>query len=49
MTASQVRYDRDGDIVVITIDRPERQTAVDAPMARELDRCFTRFEDEDGA
>ena len=49
MTASQVRYERDSDIVVITIDRPKRRNAVDAPTAQELDRCFIRFEDDEGA
>lgn len=47
MTAEQVRYETDGDVVVITINRPQRRNAVDTPTARELDRCLTRF-DNDG-
>ena len=49
MTARQVIYERDDDMVVITIDRPERRNAVNAATARELDGCFTRFENDHGA
>lgn len=48
MTRRQVDYRTDGEIVVITINRPQRRNAVDAPTARELDRCFTRFDDDEG-
>ena len=39
-----VQYDVDGEIVVITIDRPERKNAVDLDTARELDRRFVEFD-----
>ncbi|MGK7297330.1 MAG: crotonase/enoyl-CoA hydratase family protein [Candidatus Wenzhouxiangella sp. M2_3B_020] len=39
-----VQYEVDGEIVVITIDRPERKNAVDAAAARELDARFVEFD-----
>jgi enoyl-CoA hydratase len=43
-----IRYQTDGAVVVITIDRPEVRNAVDGPHAAELADAFRRFEaDED--
>ena len=42
-----VRYETDGEIVVITIDRPERKNAVDLETARRLDRRFVEFDRDD--
>ena len=39
-----VRYDVDGPIVVITLDRPEVANAIDRPTAEELAAAFRRFE-----
>jgi len=39
-----VRYDVDGPIVVITIDRPEVANAIDRPTADELAAAFRRFD-----
>jgi enoyl-CoA hydratase len=43
-----VRYDVDGPVVVVTIDRPEVRNAVDGPTAAELADAFRRF-DADGS
>jgi len=40
----RVRYEEEGERVVITIDRPERRNAVDAETAAELAAAFRRFE-----
>ena len=37
-----------GDVLVVTIDRPERRNAVDGPTAAALAEAFRRF-DADGA
>jgi enoyl-CoA hydratase len=42
-----VRYDVDGPIVVITLDRPEVANAIDRPTADELAAAFRRFEADD--
>jgi enoyl-CoA hydratase/carnithine racemase len=42
-----VRYQADGPVVVVTIDRPEVRNAVDSATAAELVRCFERFEADD--
>ena len=42
-----VGFNKDGDIAVITINRPRRRNAVDAETARALDRCFVRFEHDE--
>jgi enoyl-CoA hydratase len=44
-----IRYERQGDIAVITIDRPEVRNAVDVPTARELATAFRRFESDHSA
>jgi enoyl-CoA hydratase len=43
-----VRFDIDGAVCVITIDRPEVRNAVDGPTAAALADAFRRFE-TDGA
>lgn len=37
-----------GDVLVVTIDRPERRNAVDGPTASELARIFRDFDADDG-
>jgi enoyl-CoA hydratase len=44
-----VRYEMDGPVAVVTIDRPEVRNAVDRPTARALAEAFRRFEQDDGA
>ena len=41
-----VRYEVDGAVVVITIDRPDVANAIDRPTAEALADCFRRFEDD---
>ncbi|MEO6569957.1 MAG: crotonase/enoyl-CoA hydratase family protein [Ilumatobacteraceae bacterium] len=43
-----VRYETDGAVCVITIDRPEVRNAVDRPTADLLADSFRRFEADDG-
>jgi enoyl-CoA hydratase len=42
-----VRYDCDGPIAVVTIDRPEVRNAVDGPTAAALADAFRRFDADD--
>lgn len=42
-----IRFESEGPVAVITIDRPERRNAVDRPTARQLAEAFRRF-DADG-
>ncbi len=42
-----VRYEVDGRVAVITIDRPEARNAVDRPTAEALVEACTRFEADD--
>jgi len=42
-----VRYEADGPIVVITLDRPEVANAIDRPTAEALADAFRRFEADD--
>jgi enoyl-CoA hydratase len=44
-----VRYDLDGPVAVVTIDRPEVANAIDRPTADALADAFRRFEEEDAA
>jgi enoyl-CoA hydratase len=44
-----VRYERDGPVAIVTIDRPERRNAVDPPAAALLFAAFERFAAEDDA
>jgi enoyl-CoA hydratase len=41
---SNVRYETDGPIAIVTIDRPEVRNAVDGPTAAELADAFRRFD-----
>jgi enoyl-CoA hydratase len=43
---SPVRYETDGPIAIVTIDRPEVRNAVDRPTAAELAAAFRRFEED---
>jgi enoyl-CoA hydratase len=43
-----VRYEVEGDVVTVTIDRPEVRNAVDAATAQGLAECFQRFADDGG-
>ena len=43
-----VRYEPDGPVVVVTIDRPDVRNAIDPDTARRLVDCFERFADDDG-
>jgi enoyl-CoA hydratase len=49
MDYEHVRYEQDGPVTVITIDRPERMNAVGPQTARELVDAWTRFRDDDAA
>src|SRR5919109_1272507 len=42
-----VRYDADGPVATVTIDRPEVANAVDRPTAEALADAFRRFEEDD--
>jgi enoyl-CoA hydratase len=45
---STVRYETDGPVAIVTIDRPKVRNCVDGPTAEELAAAFRRF-DADGA
>jgi len=48
VTAEQpVRVERDGPVVVVTIDRPDRRNAVDGPTATGLTEAFRAFAADD--
>jgi enoyl-CoA hydratase len=47
MAGNTVRVEREGPVTVVTIDRPERRNAVDAPTATALADAFRAF-DADG-
>jgi enoyl-CoA hydratase len=44
-----VRYDIDGPVCVVTVDRPGLANAIDRPTAEELADAFRRFESEETA
>jgi len=44
-----VRVEQDGPVTVVTIDRPERRNAVDAPAAAALAEAFRAFDRDPGA
>jgi enoyl-CoA hydratase len=44
-----VRYDSDGPVVVVTVDRPDVANAIDRPTADELADAFRRFDSDDTA
>jgi len=43
-----VRFERDGDVAIITIDRPAVRNAVDGPTANRLAEAFRRFDADPG-
>ena len=45
---STVRFDTEGNIAIVTIERPEVRNAVDGPTAEELAAAFRRFDDDEG-
>jgi enoyl-CoA hydratase len=47
MTADGIRTERDGRVVVVTIDRPDRRNAVDGPTASALHEAFDAFDRDD--
>jgi enoyl-CoA hydratase len=49
MNYEHLRYEQDGPVTVITIDRPERMNAVGPVTARELEHAWSRFRDDDAA
>jgi enoyl-CoA hydratase len=44
-----VKVEKDGEITVITLDRPDVRNAVDSAHARELHQAFLAFDADDGA
>src|SRR5258705_11301524 len=46
-TMSNVRYETDGPVAIVTIDRPAARNAVDGPTAQELADAFRRFDADD--
>lgn len=46
---THVRYESDGPVTVITIDRPERMNAIGPQTHRELVAAWERFRDDDAA
>ncbi|HEX9560286.1 MAG TPA: enoyl-CoA hydratase-related protein, partial [Candidatus Dormibacteraeota bacterium] len=42
-----VRYELDGPVAIVTIDRPEVRNAVDPDTAGRLVDCFARFAEDD--
>jgi enoyl-CoA hydratase len=44
---STVKLDHDGDVTIVTIDRPEVRNAVDGPTAKALAAAFRAFEADD--
>ncbi|HEY5337548.1 MAG TPA: crotonase/enoyl-CoA hydratase family protein [Rhizomicrobium sp.] len=44
-----IRVERDGEVTVVTIDRPEVRNAVDGPTAKALAAAFAEFERDDTA
>lgn len=48
MDAKYVRYEQEGEIVTIMVDRPEQLNAISRRVYAELDQAFSRAEDDDG-
>lgn len=44
-----VRYERDGHVVTITYDRPEKRNAIDGEMRRAINAAWDRFRTDDEA
>jgi enoyl-CoA hydratase len=49
MTPSPVTTEKQGDIWIVTLDRPDVRNAVDSPTARALHAAFLAFEDDASA
>jgi enoyl-CoA hydratase len=49
MDYEHIRYEQDGPVAVVTIDRPERMNAIGPRTADELRDAWTRFREDDGA
>jgi enoyl-CoA hydratase len=47
-TASAVRVERDGDLAIVTIDRPEKMNALNAEVVRDLGKAFDALADDAG-
>lgn len=47
MSKEPVLYERDGDVCIITLNRPEKCNAIDGPMGILLRNAFAAFEDDD--
>ncbi len=47
MESATVRYETDGPVAIVTIDRPHVRNAVDRPTAEALAAAFRRFEADD--
>lgn len=45
--SASVRVEREGPVLVVTIDRPEVRNAVDGPTAEALDAAFDQLDDDD--
>jgi enoyl-CoA hydratase len=45
---STVRFESDGPLAIVTIDRPEARNAVDGPTAARLAEAFRRFDADEG-
>jgi enoyl-CoA hydratase/carnithine racemase len=43
-----IRYDKDGKIATITIDRPEAMNAMDRDTSRQLAEAFQDFDQDEG-
>lgn len=44
---ADIRVERDGEVMIVVLDRPDRHNAVDGPMAAELAEAFGEFERSD--
>ena len=44
-----VRYELEGEVALVTIDRPEVRNAVNVPTARALAEAFRRFDEDEAA
>jgi enoyl-CoA hydratase len=49
MSWETIRYERDGNVAVLTYDRPEQRNAVSRRMNAELHEAWQQFRDEDDA
>src|SRR5690606_41722413 len=47
-TSGGIRTEREGAVLVVTIDRPDVRNAVDRVTAAALDRAFDRLDEDDG-